>query len=234
MTDDLADESRHEDETPETPQSTWPSGEKLSGEEERWGIEINPDGSVKILDHGVRTWRTWRTFYGAGALAEAVKRRAELIRRAELGLTEEPTPSAFLTETLPAYARVQRLEGMLAEVRTAESAALNGLTEAITLLNRAVSLRERLEKALKAATRPFSATEAGEQAPPVRCRCPRRPCEHSGGLWQTYAWSQDSNSPDPARRSWVTETSTARTTGLDHGTVTVEFNSAGLSKPQPY
>lgn len=87
-------------------------------------------------------------------------------------LTGRSTPAAFLTEVLPGYARRQRLDAMLAEVTAAESASLAALTEVIALLNRAVGLRERLEKALERAGGPLSATESAESAPLV---CPDPP-----------------------------------------------------------
>lgn len=148
------------------PSPHWPTGDATP---ERFSLVVNEDRSVTVLDGETRIER----YVGTSALADAIRRCMELKRREALGLdpfaaTPAVTPEKFLAETLPAYARTQRLEGMLAEVRAAESSTLAGLTEAITLLNRAVSLRERLEKALEATSRPLSATEKSEQVPGVR------------------------------------------------------------------
>lgn len=141
------------------PSPHWPTGDATPG---RFSLVVNEDQSVTVFDDETRI----EHYRGPDALADALDRRMKLARAAEAGI--ELTPAKFLAETLPSYARTQRLESMLAEVRTAETSALAGLTEAITLLNRAVSLRERLERALEAASRPLSATEKPERAPGVR------------------------------------------------------------------
>lgn len=102
----------------------------------------------------------------------AVKRAAELNRRHRAGMTdptEEPLtpersqPALFLDE-LTAYARQQRLSALLAEVRRAEDEALSQMTAAVTELNRAIALRERIEHLLERPVRPLSATESAEPA----------------------------------------------------------------------
>ena len=71
-----------------------------------------------------------------------------------------PTPAEFLSETLPAYARRQRLTSMLVEVTEVETAALALLAEDMTELNRAVALRRRLEKLLESCASPSESTES--------------------------------------------------------------------------
>jgi hypothetical protein len=141
----------------------WPTGDVAP---ERFYVKINEDRSVTLFDGKLRV----KNFWGPDALADALAARLKLTEQGADGGTApglqgmtRVTPTQFLTETLPAYARTQRLENMLAEVRTAETAALAGLTDAINLLNRAISLRERLEKSLETATRPLSAPESAEQ-----------------------------------------------------------------------
>lgn len=93
-----------------------------------------------------------------------------------LAQLSEPTPAEFLSKTLPAYARRQRLESMLVEVTDAETEALALLAADMQLLNRAVSLRRRLEKALESCTSPSGSTESAENGsgvPTSTPSCPR-------------------------------------------------------------
>lgn len=79
-----------------------------------------------------------------------------------LAQLSEPTPAEFLSKTLPAYARRQRLESMLVEVTDAETEALALLAEDMTELNRAVALRRKLEKLLETCTSPSGSTESAQ------------------------------------------------------------------------
>ncbi len=104
--------------------------------------------------------------------AVALRMAVTLNRRHEGGMTDptgEPLtpkrsrPALFLDE-LTAYARQQRLSALLAEVRRAEDEALSQMTVAVTELNRAITLRERIEHLLERPVRPLSATESAEPA----------------------------------------------------------------------
>jgi hypothetical protein len=178
----------------------WPTGDVAP---ERFYVKINEDRSVTLSDGSIAV----AIFQGPDALADALAARLKLTEReadggtvAELQGMTRVTPTQFLTETLPAYARTQRLENMLAEVRTAESAALAELTDAINLLNRAISLRERLEKSLETATRPLSAPESAEQASvvgQVTETATARTTPHGEGLFTVVFNSSGLYKPQP-------------------------------------
>jgi hypothetical protein len=74
------------------------------------------------------------------------------------------TPESFLAETLPEFARTQRIRALLAEVTAHEDHVLERMRQDGLLLNKARSLRERLAKSLETA---LSSTEKAQKAPGV-------------------------------------------------------------------
>lgn len=139
--------------------------EQESGE--RYVVETLQSGQADLID----TQAGRRVAVGIHPLL-AVRHAATLNRRHEGGMTDptaEPLtpkrsrPALFLDE-LTADARQQRLSALLAEVRRAEDEALSQMTVAVTELNRAIALRERIEHMLERPVRPLSATESAEPA----------------------------------------------------------------------
>lgn len=56
-----------------------------------------------------------------------------------------PTPGEFLAVTLPAYAKRQRAEALLAECGQIEAEALKMIREGAEILNRIIAVRDRLD-----------------------------------------------------------------------------------------
>ncbi|SRR6266704_875053 len=126
---------------------------------DRYVIEIEED-FVRVTDTSPVFWpgssmrkpdRIAEIFEGPDRLLLAAGRAAEL----NAGKPELPPPGdsrdprEFLTKTLPAYARVQRLASMLTEAADVERRAGELLLADEAILDRARSLRMRLEMALR-------------------------------------------------------------------------------------
>jgi hypothetical protein len=102
---------------------------------ERYWLDVQ-DGYVAIVDQH-RCGIDVQTFTGPDRLLAATGRLAELNQA-------ETTPAAFLAETLPAFARTQRREVLLAELNEIERIALREISGHAEILSRTVKLRDRI------------------------------------------------------------------------------------------
>lgn len=130
---------------------------------ERYELIVSGAGLVEIFDN--EQDKSIAGFAGPNRLLAAT---AELNRlnaaeeTARTGMTWQAwTPAEFLTKTLPAVARRQRIEGHLAEVKEIEESLARVLAEDAANLQRATALREKLEKELSG---PPSSTETTQNA----------------------------------------------------------------------
>lgn len=140
---------------------------------ERYVLEIRA-GRVNLIDMEENV--TLHSFQGPSRLMAATTELDRLNAQEEIRSQMAPaafpskptrtdgTPAHFLSKTLPAVARRQRLEVHLAEVKEIEESLVRVLAEDAANLKRATALREKLEKEL---ARPLNATQSAEKAPGV-------------------------------------------------------------------
>lgn len=129
---------------------------------ERYALEIGRD-VVEIWDESQE--KTIAGFSGPDRLLAATTELNRLKGQGVLpAMVDRPhvSPSDFLTKTLPALARRQRIESRLTVVREHETHLAARLADATADHAQAVALRERLEKEL---SDHLSATETAQNAP---------------------------------------------------------------------
>lgn len=148
--------------------------------EDRYYLEVG-DGEVLLIDGQDSTYPL-RSFAGPDRLLRATGVMVELNETGAPSLAAPIRPpgtlpildpSRFLTVTLPAVARIQRLESALAEAKEIEDRALELMRLDAEILSRATVVRTKLEKAL---SRLLSATQ-GAETPAVRGTDTPKPAE---------------------------------------------------------
>jgi hypothetical protein len=128
-----------------------------TNENERYWLDVRTDLVVIVDDRRVDV----ETFAGPGRLLAATGRLAELNQA-------EDTPAAFLAETLPAFARTQRREVLLAELAEIECIALR------EILSRTVRLRDRiLADTADATGNPLSGPVSAQESAGVPATTPK-------------------------------------------------------------
>lgn len=177
-------------------------------EAERYVMEIGP-AVVAIVD--TKSDRVVMALDGGDRLLAATgylqrMNRGETITEPEPGYFPAPapevTPAEFLSKTLPAYARTQRADALLAELDEIERISLEHVRGHSEILARAVKLREKLlaERDREASASPLSATLSAATAPEAVPDPPRSIQAHT-----------DAQSPDPVQRaSWRPEFSRSK------------------------
>lgn len=141
--------------------NTAPSLAEPMSAEERFVIDVEM-AHVYVKDLETGEIHEFPNTPNGNGLFRASQLRAEMIKRVELGWTRpmddhwpvanvslSNTPSHFLAETLPTFAREQRLDVLTTRVARLERDALAALKDAARALGDAVELRERIEAARK-------------------------------------------------------------------------------------
>jgi hypothetical protein len=131
---------------------------------ERFVLEIEGEWVLIIDTEASEEARVKHVFGGPDRLIKATRRLEELNAEEAppaASLAEHSSPQEFLN-SLPSFARRQRLHSMLVEVTAVEDRAVTSLAEDRRLLNQPTSLRVRLEKALEGTSSPLSATETAQ------------------------------------------------------------------------
>jgi hypothetical protein len=134
-----------------------------TNENERYWLDVRTDLVVIVDDRRVDV----ETFAGPGRLLAATGRLAELNQA-------EDTPAAFLAETLPAFARTQRREVLLAELAEIECIALREISGHAEILSRTVRLRDRiLADTADATGNPLSGPVSAQESAGVPATTPK-------------------------------------------------------------